>query len=349
MKQPFNLYRFTGQFLNFRTALGLFVLSLTIGTIGYIHFENYTITDALYMSISALSTVGFGEVKPLSVDGRVFSSVLILLNFGIFAYAASTFSFYLIRGEFFKRIHIKLINQKISRLRNHIIVCGYGKFGKEIASHLTLHNIPFVIVEKDGEVIREVQSNEERLLYIHSDASHDQSLVDAGVGRAKALISALPNDTDNVFAVLSARQLNPNLNIISRSANNKVAQKIKLAGANHVITPEQIGGFFMATLISKPDAVDFFTYLTSERDADICFEEIHFHGLPPSFIGKTIRQMEIRSRIGANVIGQKLADGSFIINPTPDTSLKAKESFIVLGNPVQLAQLKQLIQKNVTS
>jgi voltage-gated potassium channel len=285
------------------------------------------------------------EVRPLSPYGQLFTSFFIILNFGIFAYSLAVFSYYVINGEIFKKMHESLINRQIGQLKNHVIVCGYGRYGKEVSLNFLHHKMPFVVIENNLAVIEDIQKNDDKILYIRDDATHDEALQLAGVAKAKALIAALPDDSENLFIVLTARQMNPHLNIISRTNSPRSQRKLKLAGANHIVMPEQIGGFYMATLVSKPGATEFFSFITRESESDIEFEEIRFADLRPHYKGKSIRELHIRRQTGANIIGFKHPDGSYIVNPEPDTVLVEKSSFILLGTREQLTALWDYLGK----
>ncbi len=213
----FNIYQVPSSFLSLRVALILLIAELLISQFGFMILESYSFAEAFYMTIITISTVGFTEVQPLSTAGRIFTSGLIITNIGIFAYVLSVFTYYVIQGEIFKSMHLNLISSSIDKLSDHVILCGYRKYGREIALHFHKHDVPFVVIENDPLKIEEMQKSEDRILYLEDDATHDEVLVKAGISRAGALISSLPDDSDNVFAVLTARQLNPRLTIISRS------------------------------------------------------------------------------------------------------------------------------------
>jgi len=339
-----SIYTIPSSFLNLRVAVGLLLSEVTIGILGYVYLEGYTLLNAFYMTMITISTVGFTEVQPLSDAGRLFTALLILANIGIFAYVLAVFSYYIIQGEIFKKMHLNLIKTSIKDLKGHVILCGYGKYGGEIAAHFNKHHLPFVVIDLDEEKIERIQKSEEKILYLQEDATQDDVLIKAGIQKASALISALPDDSDNVFVVFSARQLNPNLNIISRAKHPKSQKKLRMAGADHVVMPEQIGGFYMATLVSKPGAVEFFSYITNEYRSDIGFEEIPYRSLPEDCMGHSLGQLNIRKVTGVNVIGYKAPDGHYEVNPTPDTVLTPGSSFIVLGSNMQLEALKNYLK-----
>ncbi|MDH3244984.1 MAG: NAD-binding protein, partial [Saprospiraceae bacterium] len=316
-----NLYQYRGSLLSFRNAFLLLLMGTSVGIVGFMIVEGYNLREAIYMTIITLSTVGFQEVRPLSPSGQIFATLLILLNLGIFAYGISVVTGYIVRGELFKKFHLNMIESKIAKLDQHIIVCGYGRYGRQVVDHLLHHSIPFVLIERDEEKIQQIQSSEEKILYIEGDATNDENLLAAKIKSAKALISALPEDTDNLFTVISARQMNPSINIISRCATKRTERKLKQAGANHVIMPDSIGGFYMASLISSPGAVEFFSLISREFESDIGFEEMSYDSMPTQCQDQTIRQLKIRKNTGANIIGLREPSGHFIVNPEPDTML----------------------------
>jgi voltage-gated potassium channel len=204
-----------------------------------------------------------------------------------------------------------------------------------------------VIIENDEEKISSIRQNEKDLLYLEGDATLDDVLLEAGIEQAKGLICSLSDDSDNLFIVLSARQLNRKLNIISRAVQERSQSKLIKAGADHVVMPENIGGFYMATLINKPSAVEFFSFITREYESDIGFEELHYEDLKEQYKGLPIREMHLRAQTGANIIGYRNKMGTYQVNPGPDTILNEGASFIVLGSKEQLAKLHELVEKEL--
>ena len=201
-------------YLSLNVAFFLVFIAISIATIGLMWIDDYALVEAFYMSIITISTVGFTEVRPLSPNGQLFISIMILFNIGVYIYSAAAFTQFIIHGELFKLLHMDLLNKDISKLNNHVIICGYGKYGKEITHQFLTNKIPFVIIEIDENKIQEIQLHKDNFSYIHDDATHDEALEKAGIHRAKALVSAMADDTDNVFTVLTARQLNSSINII---------------------------------------------------------------------------------------------------------------------------------------
>lgn len=348
MKVPFRkTFRLTyiPSLLSIRVAGFLLVADLIGGVIGFVVLEGYTLTDAFYMVAITISTVGYTEVEPLSNTGKLFTSIFILLNIGLIAYVLAVFSYYVIQGEIFKKMYAVSVSEQIKKLRNHVIICGYGRYGREVSEHFKKHNIPFLVIDANHSTIENIQHSDEHILFLEADATHDETLLQANIINARALVSTLPEDSENVFTVLTARQLNPNMSIISRAVDPKSRSKISLAGADHVIMPDQIGGFYMASLVTKPNAVEFFSFLTDKQVSDMGFEEIAYECAPEKCRDLSIRDLTIRKSTGANIIGFKDPSGIYHVNPKPNTRLIPGSSFIVLGNRQQLDQLKLFLAK----
>jgi voltage-gated potassium channel len=303
--------------------------------------ENYRFFDAFYMTIITVGTVGFNEVHPLSDAGKLFTAFLIITSFGTFANAILTISRSFSDGEFNKYFKDLRLNAAIDKLENHIIICGYGRNGKEAAHVLKNHNQRFVVIEEKQPVIDNMSSRYKELILL-GDATLDEVLLRAGILKAKALITTLPLDADNVFIVLSARTLNPKLTIISRASNDNSDKKLKTAGADNVIMPDKIGGAHMASLVLKPDVMEFVDYITGQGGDNIKLEEITFDNLSESYKNKTIKELEIRNKSGANIVGFKTAKGEYIINPSADTVMIHDAKLFVLGTTEQISRLREI-------
>ncbi len=327
------------QFSRLYFPLGILLLIIILGTIGYIAIEAYTFLEALYMTIITVATVGFTEVHPLSSEGRIFAIFLIITSFGTFAYAITSITQYIIDGEFREYFKTKRLTAEMEKLENHVIICGYGRNGKQAARVLKSHNQRFVVIEQQVDPVQSMSEKYPHLV-ISGDATQDDILMQAGIERARAIIATLPADADNLFIVLSARALNPKLNIISRASDDNTDKKLKIAGADHVIMPDMVGGAHMASLVMKPDVVEFIDYITGVG-VDINLEEITFEKLPGNLQNKTINEIDVRGRSGANIIGFKTARGEFIINPSPETKLVPNAKIFVLGTIEQISVLRE--------
>lgn len=324
-------------------AGALLLIVVLIGTIGYMLIDpRFSLLDALYMTINTIGTVGFREVYPLTQMGQIFTIFLIITGFGTFAFAISSLTSYVLTGEFREYYRITKNLNAIEELSGHTIICGYGRNGRQAAHVLKKHGRRFVVVEEKQEVIDTLNHKHSELVLL-GDATQDDVLEKAGISRASALITTLPIDADNLFIVLSARTLNPNLIIISRASDDNSDKKLKIAGANNVIMPDKIGGAHMASLVLKPDVIEFIDHITGQGGPDINLEEILFDNLPIPLRNKTIRDLEIRNKSGANIVGFKKGNGEFVINPDPDTQLIPDGKLFVLGTPEQIQKLKILL------
>lgn len=323
-------------------SLGLMFLILAIGIIGYMVIENFGFTDAFFMTIITIATVGFREIHPLTTPGIYFTIFLIITSFGIFAYAVSTLTRYVVSGALGHYYKNRKVRNKIQQLKDHVIVCGYGRNGRQAVAELLALGVPVVVIEKDEATIVKIMENVD-LLYLHGDSTQDDILSLCQIKRAKALITTLPVDADNLFVVLSARELNPKLKIISRASNENSNEKLKRAGATNVIMPDRIGGQRMAKLVAQPDIVEFLDYLMLQSAENIALEEISCNKLNSFFEGKSIRELDIRNETGANIIGLKKADQSFIINPLHEIQLSSLDKLFVLGTQQQVERLRKIM------
>jgi voltage-gated potassium channel len=320
-------------------SAGLLLLVILVGISGYMLLENYSFHDAFYMTIITVGTVGFQEVHPLSPTGQIFTAFLIITGFGTFAYAISSVTSYVLDGEFREYYRTYRSLNAIEKLEGHVIICGYGRNGRQAAHVLKKHDKRFVVVENKKDVV-DTLTHKFSDLVLQGDATQDEVLEQAGIKKAAALITTLPIDADNLFIVLTARSINTKLTIISRASDDNSDRKLKTAGANNVIMPDKIGGAHMASLVLKPDVIEFVDFITGQGGVDINLEEITFDSLPEHLRNKTIRDLEIRNKSGANIVGFKTADGEYIINPSADTQLIPDGKLFVLGTADQIGKLR---------
>jgi voltage-gated potassium channel len=328
----------------YRFLIPPFILTalLIIGTIGYVVIDNYSIFNAFYMTVITVATVGYGEIEPLSTVGRIFTSFLIITSFGTFAYAVSAITKFVIDGEFNQFFKNKKLISAIDKLSDHVIICGYGRNGRQAAQILKKHDKRFVVVEQNDK-IKESANHRFADLILTGDGTQDEVLLKAGVIRAKALITTLPVDADNLFIVLTARNLNPKLTIISRASDDGSDTKLKIAGANNVIMPDKVGGAHMASLVMKPDVMEFVDFITAQGGDNNNLEEITFEKISDNLKHKTLKELEIRNKSGANIIGYKTATGEYIVNPSADTKILPNSKLFVLGTPEQIKKLNLIL------
>jgi voltage-gated potassium channel len=322
--------------------LYLIIAITIIGTIGYAVLCDYPLIDAFYMTIITIATVGYGEVHTLDNVGRLFTAFLIIVSFGTFAYAVASLTRFVLDGEFNKLFKIRKLNATIQKMSGHVIICGYGRNGRQAAQVLKKHKQRFIVIEKNPEITAAMQHQYSDLV-ITADSILDDTLLKAGILRAKAIITTLPVDADNLFIVLTSRNLNPNLTIISRASEDNSDTKLKIAGADNVIMPDKVGGAHMASLVMKPDVVEFIDYIVGQGSDAINLEEITFENIPEQLRHKTLKDLEIRNKSGANIIGFKTATGEYVINPSADTKIIPAAKIFVLGTGDQIIKLKALL------
>jgi voltage-gated potassium channel len=317
------------------TALLLVFITLSIGVTGYMAIERYSFVEALYMTVITLATVGFQEVNPLSEPGRIFTTVLILFNLGIFAFVITRISRYFLDGEFARYYKIYRMRSKIDKLQGHTIVCGFGRNGEEAIRVLGKNREDFVVIERSERVLESKKTDS--LLFINGDATKDNVLEEAGIDRAGALISALPEDTLNVFVVLTARSLNPRIKLISRASETTSVRKLKSAGADNVIMPDKIGGTHMAMLVNNPD-IEEFVDIMSTQTGDL----FQINELPVNRV-VNIGNLNSWQQFGATLLGYKDNEGEYQLNPGPDTNLSPGYRVIAMGSREQIDKLKKAI------
>lgn len=299
--------------------------------------EDMRFLDALYMTVITLATVGFKEVKDLDEKGKIFTIILILTGFGVFTYTLTVGAKILIEGEIKEVFKKRKMRKKIDSISEHYVICGYGRMGSIIVRELQANSIPIVIIEKNKANLPE---NEE-IIYIEGDATHDEVLKAAGIEKAKGLITVLPSDAENLYVVLSARELNKNLFIVARAVDREAEHKLKRAGADRVVSPYFIGGLKIAHTVLRPTVVDFLEFATRAEHVEIQIEEIEISGKSP-LVDKTIAQSGLGKDLGIIVIGIKRNDGRIKFNPTSQTIIKEGDILIVLGQVDNLNKLEKL-------
>ncbi|UII55800.1 NAD-binding protein [Cytobacillus spongiae] len=314
------------------TALVCMLLTIIVGTIGFIIFENLSLFDSLWLTLITVLTVGYGDVIPRTDNGKTFAMVIIPIGVGIVTYAIGAFTSMMIEGEFSKTVGRRRMNKKISELQNHIIVCGMGRVGEQVVNELLHKKTPVVIIEKDESAIK--ASGLHHLYYLIGDATEDQFLIEAGIDRASGLVATLPEDADNVFISLTARGLNQDIRIVARAERPQSEEKLRRAGANKVINPSSIGGNQMVMSILKPVSVEYVDMMLHTGKQEFGVEEMKIvEG--SKLIGKTIVENQIRTSYGVTIVAI-LRDETLISNPSPDETFQLHDMIIVFGSSEQL-------------
>lgn len=324
-------------------ALILMFVVIGFGTIGYMRLnDEYSFIDALYMTVITISTVGFKEVHDLTDNGKLFTILLILTSFGIFGYIVSAVTRFILDGVFRRNLKDYKVARRIEKLSNHVIVCGFGRNGRQASLELLEHEEQVVVIDSKESSIDKIRMIPE-LMFIQGDATLEEVLMLANISKAKALITAIPDDAANVYVCLTVRELNPDIRIISRSSKMQSDIKLKRAGANNVIMPDLLGGQQMAKLVAQPDVIEFLDKILLQSIGGVNLMEVSCANLAGCFIGRSILDLNVRNVSGANIIGLKDNEGNYIYNPSPEIILDQKIQLFVLGDSHQLKRLYKLL------
>jgi voltage-gated potassium channel len=324
-------------------ALGLLVFSFAVGVAGFMGIENYPFVDAFYMTVITASTVGFGEVHPLSDVGRLFTSFYILFNLLVVAYLVSVLTTYIFDGELRHLFRMIRADQEIKSFRDHVIVCGFGRNGYKAYDELRHSGAKAVVIEQNQQLLAAAaEAGHRQIPAVFGDATTETTLRQAGIEHARALITALPKDADNVFVALTARELNPRITIIARASARSSVSKLISAGANSVVLPDEIGGSHMANLIIRPEVIKFLDMISGLDPNKLRLEELPYNELKPTLRGKSIRELDVRSRTGATIIALRRGEsGDLEVSPAADYRTAAGDVLLVLGNESQIQALHQ--------
>ena len=320
-------------------SIGALVAIVFIGVIGYMLIEGWSFLDAIYMTITTITTVGFREVHPLSDTGRIFSIILIIFGDGGALYVLTNIMGYIQEGQIGITVGRRRMKNRIARLKEHFILCGYGRVGQEIARVFSEEGTPFVIIANDEQHI--ARAEKEGYLCLFGDATSDEVLKEAGIERAHGLVSAVGSDTDNTFITLSAREMRPDLFIEARSSGPESEGKLRRAGADRVISPHAIGGRRMAMLALRPAVVDFIDTVAYGRGRQLELENVDIAG-GSSLIGRTMEQA--RSQDGITVLAMKKKSGKLLANPPGEEVIEDGDRLIVIGTKGRLAALESLFE-----
>jgi len=319
----------------------LFALLLAIGVSGYILVERFTFLEALYMTVITISTVGFTEVRPLDSAGKIFTIILILMGAGFVTYSLFYFSQLLFDPNLIELYRRRRLKKQLDQLENHYIICGYGQMGQIIVKELLNHKIPVVVIDTDDSLI--VRFREKGILHLKADATEEENLLAAGIERAKGLVAVVNRDTDNVFIVLTARDLNKDLLIFARAGSPSTYKRLLKAGANRVVSPFASGAHHIAQNILRPTVTDFLALALSTEGLELSMEEIL---LPDDaeLIGKELMDTTIRSEYNLIVVAIKRRDGTMVFNPSPHERLEAGDILVAIGPQENLLNFEREIK-----
>lgn len=320
----------------FTLALAFLSLIIAIGTTGYVIIEKWDILDAFYMTIISITTTGFSEIRPLSPMGRMFTTSLIVFGVGTFAYIGGRGMQILLEQKLLRR---RRMNRKVVNLNNHYIVCGYGRLGRTICHELYDMKVPFVVIEKKESLIEELMQSS--MLFLHGDATHDDTLQKAGIEKARGLMAVLATDADNVYLTLSAKVLKPDIFVVTRALEEETERKLKRAGADRIVKPYDIGATRMVHLLTRPGVVDFMDVVASKGGHDLGLEEIVLGERSP-LKGHTLSSSPIRQEMNVIIVAIYRENGEFIYNPISSTVLAANDRLIAIGQTEGLAKLNDM-------
>jgi voltage-gated potassium channel len=321
-----------------RNALIALALAILFGTIGFTLIEGWPLADSLYVTVQTLTTVGYGDIPPHSSAGRAFAVVVMLMGVGGVALAASTIVQSVVQSEMVSAFGQRRQSKKMSKLHDHYIICGSGRVGSHLIRDLQATDKSFVVIESDPQRAAEFAQREITVLV--ADATLEESLREVGVDRARGLAACLPNDADNVYVVLTARDLNPDLRIVARAAEEQAESKLLRAGANHVIAPTIIGGHRMAVALTKPAVSEFMDSITA-NELGLGFEQVEVDAAS-HLAGKELRSTPIRSELDVVIISIRRQEGEIIFNPSGDCRIETGDILIAIGRADSLTKLNQM-------
>ena len=324
------------------TSVVLALIIFTAGVSGYMLIEGWSLIDAVYMTAITITTVGFSEVHEMSETGRWFTIVLVITGVATFLYVAGSLVQFMVEGKIREIMGRRTLDKKIAHLKNHYIVCGYGRIGRVLCQHFNAHrSVKQVVIELNQDRIPELESD--GMLYILGDASEEETLLSAGIKKAKVLVAALARDVDNVFLVLTARQLNPNIFIVARATEKRTKSKLLAAGANRVESPYDVGAVSMAQRVLRPSVTSFMDLVFAYDRKDIKMEEIPVDASSP-LVNLMLKDSGIRQKFNLIIIAIKAAQGDMLFNPSFETVIKGGDTVIAMGKSEDLAGLEKILR-----
>jgi voltage-gated potassium channel len=315
--------------------------TLAIGTVGFVLTDHYTPFEAFYMTLTTMTTVGYGELHQLSMRGRVFNSFLIFFGVSTLFIAVGAMTQTIIEWEFGDASGKRRVKRMIDKLKDHYIICGYGRVGRGAAEELARAGVPFVVVDINPDRVERAMMAGQ--LAVSADSTRDDTLRQVGIERARGLVTALASDADNLFVLLSAKGLNPRIYVATRAAEEGAEEKMRRAGADAVFAPYSITGHRLAHALLRPHVVQFLDFTTTTAlGEDISIEQVTV-GAQSRMISKTIREMQIGSELGVIVMAIRQSDGSMVFNPAADTPIRGGDFLIVMGRQKSLRTLEKLL------
>lgn len=307
------------------------LLTIITGTLGFMWTEKLSLFDSIWLSAVSILTIGYGDIAPVTLYGKIFTLIIIPVAIGLVTYILAQFASSIIDGNLAREVKKRMMDKKINKLKNHIIICGYGRVGRQVVSQLQNENKSFVIIEKNVDVI---DSFPDYCLYIFGDAKEEQTLLDAGIDKANSIILTLPDDADNLFITLTAKGINSGIQTISRAENNHSEKILYQAGVDTVINTSNIGGKRMAMSVLKPHSVEYVDTLLHNNDEAYSLEEIKISTSSP-LVNSSLKESKIREIFGVSIVAIK-RNNHVISNPKADERIQAHDLIIVFGAEDQM-------------
>ena len=324
------------EYARLRTSLLLLLSIILSGTISYSLIEKMSLFDSFYMTLITISTVGFSEITPLTQSGRLITVFIIVSGISLLTYTLSQIAQIFIEGELRKLLGRRKLEKQIADLKNHYIVCGFGRIGAVICKELTDSDLDFIVIEQDERKIEQLELA--HFLYLAGDATREEVLLQSGLDKAKGVVTAVSSDADNVFITLTAKGLRPDVFILSRAADLKNEKKLLRAGASRVVCPYNMGGSRMAQILKTPTVVDFLDTAMMSGNLGLKLEEVFVHPTSP-LVGKTIVESRLRQNFGVIIVAIKKIDGEMLFNPGPDAEFGAGEVVVFIGKQHDLKEM----------
>lgn len=328
------------QSRNILIAVTILIFVIAFGTSGYMLIEKWDFSDAIYMTVITLTTVGYGEVRPLGASGRIFTICLLIMGVGFVFYMFGTITQIMVEGQFRKLLGRRKLGKQLAALKDHYIICGYGRIGQIISREIAKKPLPLVIIENSPDLIKTIE--EQGHLFIEGDATREDVLLKANIQKAKGLVATVSSDADNVYIILTARGLNPGLYIMARVVDEKAERNLLQAGANRVISPYHIGARKMAQVILRPAVTDFIEVAVHRGGMELQIEEIPVR-TPSRVTEVPLKESGIRQELGLIIIGIQRASGEMLYNPPPDAMIQVGDTLIAMGAPKNLNKLEKML------
>ena len=321
--------------------IGLFSIFI-IGTLGFHFIEGWSFSEALYTTVTTLSTVGYGDFYPQSGAGRLFTGILIIFGVGTMLYTVGLLTETMVEARFKMLMGRGRLEKMIKKLHNHYIICGCGRIGYLISKELREDNVDFVVIDNNPEVIQKIE--DEGIIFHKGDSTQDKTLIEAGIKRAKGIVCALPTDAENLYVILTAKELNPNIYVLSRSEEEESEHRLVRAGADRVISPYKLGGTRMAMAILRPAMLDFIEITTRRQSLELRMEEFTICDGSPT-VGKSLKDSDIRHYYGLIVVAIKKDSGKMIFNPLANYMIEKGDKLIAMGEDENMRRFSQVCNK----